>query len=77
MNGGPKRKRRTRLGQEAHEELRLEILRRDRWRCQSCGAMSKLEVHHKHFRSRGGNDSERNLITLCAICHSLVHRRSS
>jgi 5-methylcytosine-specific restriction protein A len=33
-----------------------------------------LEVHHKDFRSKGGDDSEENLITLCAKCHSQVHR---
>ena len=38
------------------------------------GARSNLEVHHKEFRSQGGDDSEANLITLCVACHSLVHR---
>jgi HNH endonuclease len=28
--------------------------------------MQNLEVHHLGFRSCGGNDSEENLITLCA-----------
>ena len=28
--------------------------------------MSNLEVHHKEFRSHTGEDSELNLITLCA-----------
>ena len=31
----------------------------------------------QEFRSQGGDDSEENLITLCAGCHSLVHRCSS
>ena len=31
-------------------------------------------MHHKEFRSQGGDDSEENLITLCAACHSLLHR---
>jgi 5-methylcytosine-specific restriction endonuclease McrA len=35
--------------------------------------MSNLEVHHKEFRSQAGDDSEENLITLCADCHSGVH----
>ena len=35
-----------------------------------------LEVHHKEFRSQGGDDSEQNLITLCAGCHSLAHRQN-
>jgi 5-methylcytosine-specific restriction endonuclease McrA len=59
----------------SYEGLRQQILRRDRWRCQSCGAMSNLEVHHREFRSHSGADSEENLITLCAACHAGVHRR--
>ncbi len=50
--------------------------RHDRWRCQSCGARSNLEVHYQEFRSHGGDDSEENLISLCAACYSLVHRWS-
>jgi 5-methylcytosine-specific restriction endonuclease McrA len=65
---------RLRLDPLSYESLRQQILRRDGWRCQSCGAMSNLEVHHKEFRSRSGADSEENLITLCAPCHAAVHR---
>jgi 5-methylcytosine-specific restriction endonuclease McrA len=36
--------------------------------------MSNLEVHHKEFRSHSGDDSEYNLITLCAECHQDVHQ---
>ena len=58
----------------SYESLRQQILRRDGWRCQSCGTMSNLEVHHKEFRSHSGAASEENLITLCAVCHARVHR---
>jgi 5-methylcytosine-specific restriction endonuclease McrA len=64
---------RLRLDPESYETLRQQILRRDGWRCQSCGAMSNLEVHHIEFRSHSGNDSELNLITLCGACHIRVH----
>jgi hypothetical protein len=50
------------------EALRQFVVRRDGWRCQSCGAMSNLEIHHEEFRSHSGDDSELNLITLCATC---------
>jgi len=74
MNGaGPKRPR-LRLDPEPYEELRYEVLRRDGWRCQACGTMSNLEVHHKEFRSQSGDDAEENLITLCAACHDDLHR---
>jgi 5-methylcytosine-specific restriction endonuclease McrA len=35
--------------------------------------MSNLEVHHRQYRSHSGEDSEGNLITLCAACHRRAH----
>jgi 5-methylcytosine-specific restriction endonuclease McrA len=63
-----------RLDPVEYESLRQQVLRRDRWRCQSCGTMVNLEVHHKEFRSHSGHDSEENLITLCTQCHAGIHR---
>ncbi len=74
MNGLRLKKPRVQLDDEAYRELHLQILQRDGWRCQICGSMQRLQVHHKTFRSQAGNDSEPNLITLCAGCHALVHR---
>jgi 5-methylcytosine-specific restriction endonuclease McrA len=65
----------SRLDPLSYESLRQQILRRDSWRCQSCGTMSNLEVDHREFRSHSGADSEENLITLCTACHARVHRR--
>jgi len=64
----------TRLDPSSYESLRQQILHRDGWKCQSCGAMSNMEVHHLEFRSHSGADSEENLITLCTACHAGVHR---
>jgi len=66
---------RVRLDPVAYEELRQQVLRRDGWRCQGCGAMANVEVHHKEFRSHSGDDSELNLITLCTVCHARIHGR--
>ena len=66
---------RLRLDPISYETLRQRVLRRDGWRCQSCGTMSNLEVHHKEFRSHAGDDSELNLITLCTGCHAQTHRK--
>jgi 5-methylcytosine-specific restriction endonuclease McrA len=64
----------SRLDPLSYKSLRQQVLRRDAWRCQSCGTMSNLEVHHKQFRSHSGHDSEDNLITLCSTCHESVHQ---
>jgi 5-methylcytosine-specific restriction endonuclease McrA len=68
--------KRLRLDPDVYGALRSQVLRRDHWKCQVCGKMTNLEVHHMRFRSRGGDDSESNLITLCARCHNSVHSRS-
>lgn len=73
MNEVQRKARRVRLDRDAYENLRQQVLRRDNWRCQSCGSMCSLEVHHQQFRSQAGDDSELNLITLCAVCHSRAH----
>ena len=73
MNQIPPRNPRLRLVPELYEPLRQQVLRRDGWRCQSCGAISNLEVHHKELRSQSGDDAEPNLITLCTACHANAH----
>ena len=64
---------RLRLDSASYETLRQQVLRRDGWRCQFCGARENLEVHHQQFRSHSGHDSEENLITLCNSCHAEMH----
>jgi 5-methylcytosine-specific restriction endonuclease McrA len=64
---------RLRLDPMSYERLRQQVLHRDGWRCQSCGTMNKLQVHHLEFRSRRGNDDESNLIALCVDCHRQAH----
>jgi 5-methylcytosine-specific restriction endonuclease McrA len=66
---------RLRLDPTSFDGLRQQVLRRDAWRCQSCGTMSNLEIHHEQFRSHSGDNSEQNLITLCTTCHANAHHR--
>jgi 5-methylcytosine-specific restriction endonuclease McrA len=66
---------RVRLDANSYRTLHRQVLERDGWRCQLCGRMQNLEVHHLEFRSQSGSDEEQNLITLCAECHARMHRR--
>jgi 5-methylcytosine-specific restriction endonuclease McrA len=65
--------RRVKLDLESYSELHRTVLQRDGWRCQFCGSMRHLQVHHIQFRSHSGSDSEENLITLCVDCHAQLH----
>jgi 5-methylcytosine-specific restriction endonuclease McrA len=69
------KKPRLKLDPESYRELHRQVLQRDGWRCQMCGSMQRLQVHHVQFRSHSGGDLEENLITLCAECHKNVHLR--
>jgi 5-methylcytosine-specific restriction endonuclease McrA len=69
------KKRRLRLDPADYEILQRQVLERDGWRCQFCGSMLHLQVHHLKFRSQSGDDQEQNLITLCADCHAQLHRQ--
>jgi 5-methylcytosine-specific restriction endonuclease McrA len=64
-----------RLDSLSYRTLHKQILERDAWRCQMCGSMQQLQVHHQKFRSQSGNDVEQNLITLCASCHAEIHSK--
>src|SRR2546426_4527056 len=70
MNRIPPRNPRLRLAPNLYEHLRQQVLRRDGWRCQGCGAIANLEVHRKELRGQSGDDAEPNLITLCTACHA-------
>jgi 5-methylcytosine-specific restriction endonuclease McrA len=71
----PTRTPRLRLDANSYHELHRRVLERDSWRCQVCGSMQNLQVHHLKFRSQSGGDEEQNLITLCAECHERAHRK--
>lgn len=55
------------------QKLRLSILQRDKFRCQSC-FKSGLYVVAKHVdhiiaKAKGGTDEPSNLQALCVACH--------
>ena len=55
------------------DKLRYEILKRDGFRCQICGATAndgvKLHVDHIYPVSKGGKTVPENLRTLCERCN--------
>jgi len=65
---------------DAWLDMREEILERDEYTCQVCGATKHLQVHHivprKYIHVVSWDiDREENLITLCKVCHSMSDRK--
>lgn len=56
-------------------QRRLEIMRRDGFRCRRCGGKGKLNVHHRWYiyGRHPWQYPDRCLVTLCEKCHRHVH----
>lgn len=57
-------------------EIRLQVLKRDNYRCVSCSTpvkSSEADIHHLLPKSMGGTDELSNLVTLCDGCHAAHH----
>jgi 5-methylcytosine-specific restriction protein A len=52
----------------AWRNLREQILYRDDWRCQECGALA-THVDHIVAHANGGSDHHNNLQALCETCN--------
>ncbi len=65
----PTCERRGRLSRERFGGQRERVLERDGERCQCCGAIEDLLVHHR----RRGSKQMREMITLRRGCHTRIH----
>jgi hypothetical protein len=54
-------------------EIRPQALARADYRCEHCGDVDELEVHHMDMDPT--NNVADNLIVLCDSCHAEVHRQ--
>ena len=43
-------------------------------KCAICGTKENLQFHHLKPRSRGGDDHEHNILTLCVEHHAIIHQ---
>lgn len=58
------------LNRRRWRHVRLKVLKRDRYRCRSCGKPGKLEVDHTVPLQQGGAAFDiENLATRCVGCH--------
>ena len=67
------------------EAVYKAVFRRDNYTCNNCGwnytlfdqDHRHLEAHHIIAHAKGGSNDVDNLITLCNVCHDVVHRKTS
>jgi 5-methylcytosine-specific restriction endonuclease McrA len=52
------------------ERVRQQVLKRDNFTCQHCGARNDIHVHHIIPYRKTKDNSLSNLITLCRSCHT-------
>ena len=66
------------------DPVKRNVLRRDGYKCTVCNWShdewnrsdpSHLELHHKKHHTKGGENTEGNLITVCTVCHDEIHRK--
>ena len=70
------------LKDDRWKSKRVEIIRRDGFKCVCCGGEFNIEVHHRqyHISKVSGefvlpwNYDERYLISLCNKCHDIGHK---
>ena len=71
-------KRHARLASRKWERIRVQIFRRDGYRCTKCGKPGRLECHHIVDLEHGGEEwALSNLATLCRSCHVSHHQESA
>lgn len=65
--------------QYGFDDLRDAVFSRDNYTCVVCGHGIKdhaiLKTHHLIFRSNGGTNRMRNLVTVCEKCHTPVNHK--
>ena len=56
------------------------VLERDGWRCQKCGSLENLQIHHKTKRRQLGSDFPGNLaeshLSLPEVCILVIIKNS-
>ena len=69
----PKPKKRFKKSLRIDKLVRDSVIERDNNTCQISGKQAE-EIHHIVYRSRGGNNTAYNLISLSRYMHEQVHK---
>lgn len=57
------------------QKVRLQVLKRDKWKCKCCGEDKiTLHVHHQFYSANPWDAYLNDLKTLCKNCHTIVEQ---
>lgn len=54
-------------------QMKRAIIRKRGRKCEMCGALSLLELHHKNYDMEPGKEKETDLLLICDKCHNSLH----
>ena len=73
---GQSKEYREYMKSDSWERKKRERLKIDGYKCTACGYSAKpnvLMVHHLTYARLGNEDTWKDLVTLCPICHRKIH----
>lgn len=75
FNLTPENREKSRWQTEGYMNFLANVIKRDKYTCQCCGAMKKLNVHHLNGYNWfvEGRVDPNNAVTLCEDCHKNFH----
>ena len=56
--------------------IKAKVISRDKGICQGCFIKAPLEVHHLTYK-RIGEELGVDLISLCSVCHNIIHEKTN
>jgi 5-methylcytosine-specific restriction endonuclease McrA len=56
------------------KQIAAEKRRRAGYKCEICRVHSRLDVHHRHYKTLG-HESMGDLLAVCRECHKYIHRK--
>ena len=75
FNPQPKIKAKKKRRETVTDKTYYAVFTRDEGKCQICGAMQELELHHINGRGKNLTNNVMNCIMLCHRCHHyIVHK---
>tara|TARA_R110000824_G_C14926489_1_gene648253 strand:+ start:397 stop:687 length:291 start_codon:yes stop_codon:yes gene_type:complete len=60
------------IGSRYWNEIRQRILKRSDGKCEKCGKMWRLQIHHINY-DRVGRELDSDLLAVCQPCHRAIH----